>query len=266
MIIGITRAECFSPNSVDRDRAIMEAVIRRLGGIMVSEDSLSETMPVDVSLCVSMARRPHTLTMLRRWEACGVTIVNPPGGVEMCARSRLETLMRQEGIPMPPQTGDAGCWIKRGDAAAQSACDVVYCHDDAELTAAKAQFAARGVTDYVVSAHIRGDLVKFYGVEGTGFFRFFYPGDDGISKFGDEKRNGRPCHHAFSDTRLRNEAERLARLVHTPIYGGDAVIAPDGAFYIIDFNDWPSYSRCREDAADAIAELAIHYIGNGKQN
>ena len=37
------------------------------------------------------------------------------------------------------------------------------------------------------------------------------------------------------------------------IYGGDAVVRRDGSFCMIDFNDWPSFSRCREEAALAIA-------------
>lgn len=37
----------------------------------------------------------------------------------------------------------------------------------------------------IVQAHVPGDLVKFYAVKG-GFFKYFYPSDDGESKFGDE--------------------------------------------------------------------------------
>ncbi|MFS6554926.1 hypothetical protein VPJ68_05445, partial [Parabacteroides distasonis] len=38
------------------------------------------------------------------------------------------------------------------------------------------------------------------------------------------------------------------------MYGGDAIVTADGNFVIIDFNDWPSFSRCRDEAAEAIAE------------
>lgn len=254
MIAGIARAEQFSPNSTDRDRKILEAVMSRLHGAVIEEADACR-IPAEADVYVSMARLPQTLNLLKRKEEAGTVVINSAYGVEMCRRSRLERLMRSEGIPAPPPSGEYGCWIKRGDAAAQSRDDVVYCRDESELETARRRFELRGVTDYTVSAHVRGDLVKFYGVEGMGFFRVFYPGDDGLSKFGDEERNGKPRHYAYDGDGLRNAAERLSRLVRTPVYGGDAIIAPDGGFCIIDFNDWPSFSRCREEAAEAIAGL-----------
>lgn len=254
VVIGIARAERYSPNSACKDRAILEAVVSRLDGTVVREEDF-HTVPADAGLYLSMARMPQTLALLKREENAGAVVLNSAYGVEMCLRSRLDALMRSENIPVAPREGGDGYWIKRGDAAAQSSDDVVYCRDAEELAAAERRFELRGVTDYVVSAHVRGDLVKFYGVEGMGFFRVFYPGDDGITKFGDEAHNGKPQHFRYGKERLRAVAERLSRLVRTPVYGGDAIISPDGTFCIIDFNDWPSFSRCREDAADAIAGL-----------
>ena len=49
-------------------------------------------------------------------------------------------------------------------------------------------------------------------------------------------------------------AERLAAVIGLDVYGGDCIVRSDGTFAIIDFNDWPSFSRCREEAAKAIAE------------
>ena len=115
----------------------------------------------------------------------------------------------------------------------------------------------RGVTDFVVSAHVVGDLVKFYGVGQRRFFRYYYPTDDGQSKFGDECRNGVACHYPFDEEALRYEAERLAEAVGVSIYGGDAIVRADGSFCLIDFNDWPSFSRCREEAAEEIVKLTV---------
>ena len=39
------------------------------------------------------------------------------------------------------------------------------------------------------------------------------------------------------------------------IYGGDCIVRDDGSFALIDFNDWPSFARCREEAAAAICRL-----------
>ncbi|MCI5912526.1 MAG: hypothetical protein MRZ50_03555 [Prevotella sp.] len=264
MIIGITRAERFSPNSTDKDRAIMQAVIGLLRGKMIAEEDFCGLPPGPGNTILSMARLPRTLQLLKQCEASGTTVINPARGVENCRRSVLDGIMRSAAIPMPPTTGKDGYWIKRGDAAAQSPSDVVFCENEAELELAEKRFTDSGITDYVVSAHVCGDLVKFYGVEGTGFFRVYYPTEDGISKFGDEKRNGIAHHYDYDTGRLQSEAERLSALVGTPIYGGDAVISASGEFFIIDFNDWPSFARCREDAARAIAGLVERINGNGK--
>ena len=68
----------------------------------------------------------------------------------------------------------------------------------------------RGITDIVTQAHVKGDVVKFYGVEGTGFFRYYYSGDDTETKFGDEERNGKPQYYSFSSSNLQADAEKLA--------------------------------------------------------
>jgi len=41
------------------------------------------------------------------------------------------------------------------------------------------------------------------------------------------------------------------------VYGGDAIVQADGSFYIIDFNDWPSFSPCVNAAAEAISQLIL---------
>lgn len=169
MIIGITRAERFSPNSTDKDRAIMQAVIGLLRGKMIAEEDFCGLPPDTCCTILSMARLPRTLQLLKQCEASGTTVINPARGVENCRRSVLDGIMRSAAIPMPPTTGKDGYWIKRGDAAAQSPSDVVFCENEAELELAEKRFTDSGITNYVVSAHVCGDLVKFYGVEGTGF-------------------------------------------------------------------------------------------------
>ena len=95
------------------------------------------------------------------------------------------------------------CWLKRGDQAAQSQGDVVFAPNREALEQEKEKMQQRGISQYVVSAHVVGDLVKFYGVQGTGFFRYYYPTDDGQFKFSDEARNGEARHYAFSEARLQ---------------------------------------------------------------
>lgn len=270
-ILAVSRAERFSPNSVERDRAIFLAVIDRLQKhgdevCLVSEENLdllsvsseySEFSEFSESsdLVITMARQPETLMWLK---SLGVTCVNSPDGIERCTRSRLQDMMEHIGIPMPPKNGSDGYWLKRGDVSAQTAEDVVYVPNCDQLDMAIQTMRQRGVTDYTVSAHVQGDLVKFYGVGQGDFFRWYYPTDDGQTKFGDECRNGTACHYQFQFKELGSEVLRLAAAVGVSVYGGDAIIRADGSFCLIDFNDWPSFSRCREDAADAIASLVIN--------
>jgi hypothetical protein len=61
-----------------------------------------------------------------------------------------------------------------------------------------------------------------------------------------------------------NELQRVsaaaADALGLMIYGGDAIVDSEGKFHLIDLNDWPSFRICREDAARAIAELALAHL------
>jgi len=106
--------------------------------------------------------------------------------------------------------------------------------------------------------HAEGDLVKFYGVEGVGFFSYTYPTEEqGYSKFGLEAHNGKPKYFSFSSGALKQMADKAARESGFLIYGGDAIIMQNGDFVIIDFNDWPSFASCRKQASKAIAQRII---------
>ena len=260
-ILAVSRAEQFSPNSVERDRAIFQAVTNRLQWQghevrLLSEDRLDTQESIAYpDLILTMARKPETL----RWlESLGVDCINSPEGIRRCARSHLTAVMEHIGIPVPPKEGSDGYWLKRGDAAAQTTDDVVYLSNRQQVATAIQAMRNRGITDYVVSAHVVGDLVKFYGVGQGDFFRWYYPTDDGQTKFGDEHHNGPARHYRFQVDALQHEVQRLAAAVGVDVYGGDAIIRTDGSFCLIDFNDWPSFSRCRDAAADAIVSLVVN--------
>ena len=61
----------------------------------------------------------------------------------------------------------------------------------------------------------------------------------------------------FSLPQLQTAAERAATISGLSVYGGDAIVQADGSFYIIDFNDWPSFSPCVNAAAEAISQLIL---------
>ena len=265
----IQRAACYSPNSEEKDLAILQEVGCFFDDAkIISEGEFVEKFSTDNQLIsaesvgavnayyqiISMARSPKALDCLEQLEQSGIQVLNPSAGVWACQRSNIDKVMRENYLPLPPDKSDDGYWVKRADASAQSKEDVCFCHDWSEVEKIKSIFMQRGITDVVTQAHVKGDVVKFYGVEGTGFFRYYYSGDDTETKFGDEERNGKPRYYSFSSSNLQADAEKLACLLQTPIYGGDAIVREDGSYIIIDFNDFPSFSKCRKDAAKAIFE------------
>lgn len=261
MIFAIGRAERYSPNSVDNDTAIIGRVSEMLrnSGISVecvSEDRIAPDAIADAYL--SMGRHPATLAFLADRQRCGADVINSPASVALCCdRRRLTAALRNAGVPVPPEEGIHGYWIKRAHGVAESPWDIRFASDKAEAEATRRLMAANGVKDVMQCAHMEGDLIKFYGVRGTRFFRFFYPGDDGQTKFGDERYNGKPHHYTFNRAALQSVAERAAAVTGIDIYGGDCIVGSDGSVCIIDFNDWPSFSRCREEAAEAIVRMAL---------
>lgn len=268
-VLAIYRAERFSPNSVERDKAILDAAggrLQRLGFDVdyVGERSLTRDMDADVFL--TMGRESLTADILEARAERGAVVINTPAAIRACARDTVDGIMRAAGIPAAPLEGVSGYWIKRGDEAAQCPGDVRYAACAEERDRIMADFRRRGVERVVVTAHVEGDLVKFYGVRGTSFFRYFYPTDDGCHKFSDELVNGKARHYGFSTDSLHHDAEQLARLVGTDIYGGDCIVRSDGSHAIIDFNDFPSFSRCRNEAAEAIAGLVARRVPCGKLN
>lgn len=256
--IAIYRAERFSPNSVSRDRAILEEAAALVGcSKLIHEEEIGSHSGelVNADLILSMARGRETLDLLLQTEAQETIVVNSATAIANCSRSKVDSLLRQNKIPAAPLYGKGGWWIKRGDEAAQSKDDVAFAPDDTEKERIMASFRARGINDIVATQHVEGDLVKFYGVRDTSFFHICYPTDASFSKFGDERRNGEARHTPFCEEALRTDATRLAALTGIYIYGGDCIVRCDGSYAIIDFNDWPSFSPCRKEAAEAIALL-----------
>ena len=240
-VLAVMRAKEFSPGSVEKDEAVMLAVISRLQAKGYETKVVYDEQVSDVcgtfDFILSMARRPETLSWLQSQD---VKCVNAPEGVASCRRSVLQRIMRECNVPMPPKSGNDGYWLKRGDASgSMTDGDVVYVADADALQASVEEFRRRGIDDYVVSTHVKGSEMKFYGVLHAGFFRSYSL---------TEQRPG-------TVPGLREAAERLAAAVGVEVYGGDCIVKDDGSFCLIDFNDWPSFSLCRDEAAEAIVSL-----------
>ena len=177
-LIAVRRDDRFSPNSVEKDRLILEAACNNVCRHFEQQgepcalrwvDEAELTTNDDADLYLSMARLPEALNILEGFEQQGCRVINSPRGVRNCQRSVLEKLMRENNLSTPLAYGEgqeeqSPCWLKRGDAAAQSKDDVVFCNDGEALKKAISGFEARGISDYVISRHVEGDVVKFYGV------------------------------------------------------------------------------------------------------
>ena len=135
-------------------------------------------------------------------------------------------------------------FVKRGDLHALAPDDVQRVESRGALRSARPGWPQRGVPVAYVQQAVEGRVVKFYGVSGGEYFAAL-----------DEERESEGRISEQVRLELARSAAAAAAALGLEAWGGDAVI--DGErFMMIDFNDWPSFSRVREAAARAIARAA----------
>jgi len=275
-LAGVKRKTKYSPNHIGNDGMIFNLAAQHLRelGYEVKEYTEAEFVlgNIDEPVIFNMARDKATIAKLKDLENRGTIVVNSGFGIENCTRSRMTNILLENNIPHPQSiivdtTSDPVCelekmnaqafWIKRGDFHAIHREDVAFARSIEEAADIIKEFSWRGIPNAVVNEHLVGDLVKFYGVANTNFFYKFYPFDLNHSKFGHEEINGTARQLFFSRGELKEACDKAGDVLNVRIYGGDCVVAEDGSFKIIDFNDWPSFAPCREKAAPKIAE-SIH--------
>jgi hypothetical protein len=218
-----------------------------------------------------MARQKEVVAKLQVLEKNGTQVLNSAFGIENCFRTNLTNALNQNNIPVaesyivPTSYQDdavfdkitgKGYWIKRGDFHAIHKEDVSFAVSKSEAKEILREYALRDIPDAVISKHLIGDLVKFYGVRGTDFFFWFYPYDNNHHKYSEyQDINGESVYYPFDALKLKDVATQAAGVVGIEIYGGDAIVGKDGKFRIIDLNDWPSFAPCRDQAAGHIAGM-----------
>lgn len=236
----IYRAERFSPNAVERDKAMMDAVADKLMAcgikdiVFMHEDELCKDTVVKYSgyTVIHMTRSDKALSILEEMERRDSRILNSPKALRRCSRTGIEAAMETLGLPTPnsllnehPELGGRGWWEKSIDTTDSSDGHVRFSEDRPQVSECK-----------IIQPHIEGKLLKFYGVRGTDFFHVREEMANDIL------------------LRLSRDADKLACALGLDIYGGDAVLTESGLLTIIDFNDFPSFSSCREQASAAIVE------------
>ncbi len=265
-ILGIFRERSHSPQREFDDEAILKETAKglcsRLGleiPLLHPEEFLETGLDVKPDLIFFMCEEEPCLNKLRHiQETMGCTLVNTVRAVENTFRQRmLEILSREDFFPESQIvcTMDAvlediygEVWIKRGDFHAIEEDDVVFARDKDHVRTALERFSGRGIKNVVIQKHVPGDIIKFYSVTGLEddreyWFKWFYHKDQDL--------NG----YEFSKDELLNKCLRAGRLMELEIYGGDAIVRPDGRIYVIDVNAWPSFALFRKEAAEAICSL-----------
>ncbi|HLB00424.1 MAG TPA: hypothetical protein VJO14_03475 [Bacteroidota bacterium] len=257
---GIRRKTEFSPNHVVNDSLIIQRTgdaLRELGaGVAFYDEGTVTPDALPEKLIFSMAQGPTGSGTLVKIEDRGALIINSPRAVMNCYRTNMVKLLPAAGVPFPKSvvvSTDAGVnprqagftssrvWIKRGDVHAVHKEDVTLASTaDEELTLLK-EFYSRDIPQAILQEHLEGDTVKFYAVRDSDLFHWYYL--NGVHRT------------AFPVGRLRDIASVAAETLGLYIYGGDAIISPDGGIAIIDINDWPSFAPVREEASREIAKL-----------
>lgn len=264
--LGIYREIQNSPNRETDDSLILSAVMKELEALRVRTELLSpeaadgralENWDMIVPMCESYPRLMRLKELQRRSSAM---IVNPPDSVLACYRTNMLAAFRATpALSLPPSelrnvalTGplaevsfdlSAGLWVKRGDVHNTCSHDVVFARDWADVETIRKDFARREISQMLLQQHIDGDLIKFYGVGPNQWFTWFYHDPETARRL------------AFEIEALAAAAATAAAAVKLEVFGGDAIVAPDGKLYVIDINSWPSFAKVRAEAARQIARL-----------
>ena len=262
--LGISRELQNSPNRESDDALILKAVMDQLS-ILKTECALMTPEEFDRSdvngydLIVPMCETYPRLMRLKKIEAeTGVTVVNPADSVLGCYRTRmLDSFARTQGLSYPPTEvrrttveanklppsfdAGGGWWLKRGDVHNTCAYDVVFARDWSQAQSIRREFERREIKDMAIQRHTDGDLIKFYGVGPGQWFTWFYH----------DPSTARRLPFELED--LAAQAELAAAAVRIEIFGGDAIVTPEGKIFVIDINSWPSFARVRAEASVQIA-------------
>ncbi|MBK7381621.1 MAG: hypothetical protein IPJ03_22025 [Ignavibacteriales bacterium] len=272
---GIKRQTDFSPNHIENDSLIFmkttESLIELGAEVKLYDEEEVNQIEIKEELIFSMAQgREANIKLLKKTEA-GALIINSPQSVLNCHRLNMVKLLPGSNIPFPKsicgsleemkkiQFDSFNCrkiWIKRGDVHAVHSEDVTLVYSENEKNVTLKEFARRGINTAVLQEHLDGDVVKFYSVNGSDLFHWYYL--NGID------------HTEFDEKKLNELAVKSAAALSLEIFGGDAVIAKDSSVKIIDINDWPSFAPIKDKASKKIAKLiyerAKRYVHNRTTN
>src|SRR5579875_702121 len=260
LALGIYREAQFSPGKVDADAAILDRALASLAEagietVAVRPDTHDRYPTGDIDLVLAMCQGERQLERLASFEKSGALVINSALAIRNCYRDLLGAGLMRAGVPAPRglvidlATGERdvtgldsarGLYVKRGDLHALGPDDVQRVDGPAALQEALERFARRAVRRVYIQQAVSGTLVKFYGVSGGEYFA-------ALPEYGALARS--------LELALRQAAERAAAALGLEVWGGDAIVSGED-LTIVDFNDWPSFSRVCDAAGPAIARRA----------
>jgi hypothetical protein len=264
--LGIFREPLHSPNRESDDAKILQAVADELG----RHGAVAETMDVEPAFAALAKRKfdvvapmceahPILLKMLEMSPT--TTFINPPQAVLKCYRTSMVHLLEEveqscfprteirsvnSPLSMPYFMNGEGMWVKRGDVHNTCDHDVVRVRNLEELAKVQNDFRGRGIERMVLQEHHEGDLIKFYGVGPGKWFTWFYHDPAKAKKI------------PFDVNRLDMQTAASAGALGLEVFGGDAIVTPEGPIRVIDINSWPSFARVRNEAS---VQIARHLMG-----
>lgn len=270
-IAGIMRAAAFSPNHIGNDSSIFNIVADQLRkrGCEVnvySEDQFINN-GVNEKIIVNMCREKRSIERLQHLEDMGMLVINSGYGIENCIRERMARIFIGSSIPYPEtiitdtdeairerltKAGISRCWIKRGDSHTMHNEDVTLVRHPEEAQEILQEYFLRGIKRAVINRDIEGEMIKFYGILGTPFFYWL------TTRSSSAIARKQPA--TFDESRLKALCSAAAEILDVKIYGGDCVLSHDGKMRIIDFDDWPSFAPCRQEAATNIAKFVMSSV------
>lgn len=238
----------------------------------MNDSELAELSEMDCVL--AMCRSPKCVDRLKDLENGGMYVVNSGHGIENCRRELMSRILVGHALPYPVNfTVDTDksvlsrlrelnigkCWIKQADFHSMHKEDVTFVRHAEEAQEVLHEYFLRGIRRAVINAHVIGDLIRFYGVRGMGYFHCFLPMDSrnyspDAPDATDETKPG------FNEDKLKELCEKAAEVLELEVYGGDCMLLPNGELMIIDVNDWPSFAPCRKEASSAIARYVLRKI------
>lgn len=282
-ILCISRNQSYSPNSSEKDLNIFNSICENLKkqGFCVERRDENEfirdinELLRDINLekaplfVLNMARNPQVIELLEKWGNKGSIIINSPKGCKNCYREMMINLLNENSIPMPQTIivdtektiqeikssikgnwiEENNFWIKRADFQTIEENDVIRPKTFIEADSILRNYSKRNIKKAIISKHIEGSVVKFYGVRNTSFFYWLYPKEDKFNNIINHSFN-----NPFNEKELKKIANNGANCLELDIYSGDAIIDNNMNIKIIDFNDFPSFSSCKDEAAEIIAK------------